>query len=65
MERAVLDVDDAFLPSYEARRRHRDVSGDPNKIDQLLIASYSFGLLRRFGTLMRLCQISRRPYLIL
>ena len=26
MDRAVLDVDDGFAPSYEARRRHREVS---------------------------------------
>ena len=27
MERAVSDVDEGFAASYEARRRHRDVSG--------------------------------------
>lgn len=27
MERAVSDVDDGFATSYEARRRHREVSG--------------------------------------
>ena len=27
MERAVSDVDEGFAASYEARRRHREVSG--------------------------------------
>lgn len=29
MERAVADVDEAFLSQYEMRRRHREVSNVP------------------------------------
>lgn len=52
MERAVTDVDDGFTASYEARRRHREVSRVSNSWTTEAHTIPRFVRLRRSGILM-------------
>lgn len=50
MERAVSDVDEGFAASYEARRRHREVSQRRSFRSTCLTSPLSFAMGNHSGT---------------